>query len=148
VWATHPDLRAEWLPSNDDKRNYSTSSNKKVEWICDVDARHVWQTRVAERSAGGKGCNVCSGRVTILETSIVTTHPLLVEEWDFDRNGDLATGSDALIWWFCCAVRHTWLAPTQQSSPHEQRSQVPGVRPTGESAPSTSVTRSVPTSLN
>lgn len=63
----------------------------------------------------GDYCPYCSGRYPIIgETDLATTHPDLVKEWDYGKNGDLtpqqvSKGSDKKVWWKC-SKDHEWQA--------------------------------------
>ncbi len=58
-----PDIAAQWHPTrNGDLRpdQMSAGTNAKVWWRCEEG--HEWETRVSNRTSGGDGCPVCSGR--------------------------------------------------------------------------------------
>ena len=118
--AISDELLEEWdYDKNGDPNNYTRGSNKKVSWICknNVCGCHVWDARVSNR-ANGNGCPYCSGRSACIHTSIVTTHPELVEEWDYSKNtihpSQVSAGSGEKVSWICksgaCGC-HVWDAP-------------------------------------
>ncbi|MCT1449571.1 zinc-ribbon domain-containing protein [Corynebacterium sp. p3-SID1194] len=104
-----PQLAAEWHP----KRNLplipsevTPSSKKRVWWKCLIDPRHEWQATVGDRAAG-YGCPFCSGnKVLSGYNDLTTTHPHLIEEWNWDKNGNsnpqnISKGSTTRYWWTC-----------------------------------------------
>ena len=76
---------------------------------------HSWRAAVYNRGIG-KGCPYCSGNKTIEgENDLKTTHPDLLREWDYGKNGTLipemfSAGSNARIWWKC-SRGHSWETP-------------------------------------
>jgi len=113
---THPHLLSEWdyeintiLPTE-----VTAGSNKKVAWKCLVNPKHKWFKNPHERTAPvGGNCPYCSrSKVSRGETDVVTTHPLLVKEWDKERNekslSDYISGSNYRASWKCEAHGHLW----------------------------------------
>lgn len=108
-----PDLAKEW---NYEKNGVLTpdtvvlGSNKKVWWKCSN--RHEWEAVISSRSMG-RGCPICSGnKVLTGYNDLLTTHPLLAKEWDYDKNKDLnpadvTAGSGKKVWWKC-SNGHVW----------------------------------------
>ena len=110
------DLLREW----DSERNLplipetvSYGSKKKVWWTCAHG--HHWQAAVHTRTGSGTGCPYCSGRFPIPgENDLATKYPLLAQEWNTEKNGDLTPdqvlpGSHRIVWWRC-AHGHQWRA--------------------------------------
>ena len=91
----------------------SIGSAKKAWWICDK--KHSWQDEIRGRAVKGNGCPYCSGhRVLAGFNDLKTTHPNLVLEWDYEKNGDkkpenYSQGSGIKIWWKC-EYGHSWKA--------------------------------------
>ena len=87
-------------------------SNKKVWWICNQG--HSWEAVIAKRVRGEK-CPICQGKHVLAGfNDLATTHPFLVQEWDYERNkgitpADVSKGSMAKIWWKCHR-NHSWQA--------------------------------------
>ena len=112
---TNPDLAKEWHPIKNGKLTpYEVIgvSPKKVWWLCKNG--HEWQANIESR-ASGRGCPFCANN-KILEgfNDLETTHPLLVEEWNFEKNGSLypnaiLAGSGKKVWWKCKSG-HEWQA--------------------------------------
>jgi len=111
----NPELSREWdyeYNSPLTPADVYPSSGKLVGWKCEEG--HVWQATVNDR-ASGRGCPICSGR-RILEgyNDLATTHPHLLNEWDFVKNIDLlptevSRGSDKKVSWRC-KKGHIWKA--------------------------------------
>lgn len=91
----------------------TSGSNKKVWWKCSKG--HVWQAAISIRAKQGHNCPYCSHqRVIYGETDLATVNPKLAEEWDYEKNGELAPnqvmpGSDRKVWWKC-SKGHIWQA--------------------------------------
>ena len=75
---------------------------------------HSWLAKVSERRKGTK-CPYCSNK-KILQgyNDLATTHPHLLNEWDFEKNKDLtpytlSSGSSKKVWWMC-EKGHSWEA--------------------------------------
>ena len=111
ITTTHPDLVQEWdyekntiLPTE-----VSAGSVRKVWWECEYG--HSWEARVDSR-VNGSSCPYCSGRYPIVgETDLATTHPHLLQEWDWEKNSvqptEITAGSSKKVWWKC-AHGHSW----------------------------------------
>ena len=113
----HPLLCEEW----DDDRNgmlrpehVTAGSTRKVWWKCRNCGMH-WEATISNR-VRGKGCPYDSGRYPIPgKTDLATLHPLLCEEWDYERNGPLrpehvTAGSERKVWWKCKNCGMSWKA--------------------------------------
>ena len=111
----NPILAQEW---NYEKNNglipmdVLPNSNKKVWWKCSKG--HEWQAIVANRTKGN-GCPYCAGLYPIIgKNDLQTVNPILVKEWNYERNGNLkpeqfTANSDKKIWWKC-SEGHEWQA--------------------------------------
>ena len=108
-----PDVAAEWNYN----KNLLTPSDvgigtaKKYWWICPNN--HEYMEEVRQR-AKGCGCPYCSGhRVYEGFNDLLTTHPELMKEWDYDKNTispkSLSKGSRTQVWWKC-EKGHSWQA--------------------------------------
>ena len=95
--------------------DYSIRSNKSVWWVCSKG--HKWQASIANRVGGlnkkGRGCPYCSNKKILVGfNDLATTHPNLLNEWDYEKNEDLlptmvVAGSNQKVWWKC-RYGHTW----------------------------------------
>ena len=94
-------------------------SNKKVWWTCEKG--HEWEDTPNHRVSRRNGCPYCSNHKPLEGyNDLTTTHPKLVDEWDYDKNGDLyptkiTFGSNKKIWWKC-ARGHEWQATVNSRS--------------------------------
>ena len=108
-------------------------NNRKVWWKCEKG--HEWSAIIQHR-VKGTGCPVCTNRVIkVGENDLATTHPHLVAEWDYEKNGSLTPqqvryGSGKYVWWRC-EKGHEWEARVSnrargQGCPGCNRKGVPG----------------------
>ncbi|GAE28370.1 hypothetical protein JCM9140_4590 [Halalkalibacter wakoensis JCM 9140] len=110
----NPKLATEWH----NKKNESLTpydvmekSMKVVWWLCKEG--HEWEGSIHNRNKGA-GCPYCSKRLPTKETSIVTTNPELMEQWDYVKNQhldpyQLRSTSHKKAWWKC-EKGHNWEA--------------------------------------
>ncbi len=103
----NPGLAKEW----DYEKNYPLrpedvmpNSNKKYWWICPKG--HSYSSALNSRNGLGTGCAYCRNKKVLPGfNDLATTHPELVAEWDYDKNGDLdphkIINSKDKIWWIC-----------------------------------------------
>ena len=83
----------------------TTHSNKKAWWKCSA-CGYEWKTTVANRS-GCSSCPACINRVIVAGVNdLVTTHPELANEWDYEENGELlpqhvSYGMGKKVGWKC-----------------------------------------------
>ena len=109
-----PKLADEWHPSKNGEKTpetVSAFSNYKAWWyIFYYDHRTEkivlleWQEKVSNRS-NGNGCPYLTGKqIKRGFNDLATTHPALVSEWDWNRNGtltpyDVSAGSTKRVFW-------------------------------------------------
>jgi hypothetical protein len=113
-----PELAAEWHPKNHPltPADVVPGSEKKVWWRCRKDLSHEWQAMVRNRAILGSGCHACAGQVATPASSLFAKCPLLAEEWDNERNGDLTPEqvlphSSKKVAWRCRVdPTHRWRA--------------------------------------
>jgi Hypothetical methyltransferase/Probable Zinc-ribbon domain/Type III restriction enzyme, res subunit len=115
---THPQLAAEWHPTNNGDLSPSDlmqGSGKAVFWRCRINPNHEWKAKVYSR-AQGNGCPYCAGRIGSHETSLRALHPDLADQWHPTKNGALSPdqvvpGSARKVWWRCPQdPTHEWKA--------------------------------------
>ncbi len=107
----NPELLNEWDYDSNNKINVSPNvlfpnSSKKVYWKCNNG--HLYIASPNSRISGS-GCPYCSGhKVLIGYNDIKTTNPELIEEWDYEKNGELgyemenySKGNATKVWWKC-----------------------------------------------
>ena len=103
----HPELLAEWdYEKNNDilPSQILHSSNKKVWWRCKKG--HSWQTMISLRLKNNN-CPFCSNQKVLTGyNDLATTHPELLNEWDYENNTDITpqsvcSGTERKVWWIC-----------------------------------------------
>ena len=110
---TNPKLSKEWHPTKNGKLtpfDISKGYSKKVWWL--GKCGHEWQALTANR-AKGIGCPICANQIIQPGVNdLATTHPELVEEWDYEKNKPLLPtmvthGTERKVWWLC-QKGHSW----------------------------------------
>ena len=112
---THPELAIQWdLTKNDGLTpdDVTASTTMRVYWKCDKGPDHEWDSLLPSR-VRGVGCPCCTGKKAVPSNSIATTHPELLEQWDYKKNSltplMVTAGSGKTIWWRCDkGDDHTW----------------------------------------
>ncbi|MQR93705.1 zinc-ribbon domain-containing protein [Fictibacillus phosphorivorans] len=103
-----PEIAREW---NYEKNNFSSPdtylpfSNQLVYWDCPK-CGSTYDKMINERTGGGEGCPYCAGKRVNNTNCLSTTHPYLVNEWDYIQNGklkptDVTKGSHDKVFWIC-----------------------------------------------
>ena len=114
---SNPDLAKEWDYEKNGSlspANFAVSSGKRVWWICKK-GHPSWQATIANRKQN-RGCPVCAGQKVLAGYNDFATHcPHLLDEWDYEKNGDLApeevtAKSGKIVFWICKQERHSWKA--------------------------------------
>ena len=101
------DKNAEMLPNM-----FTARSGKKVWWKCDKG--HEWEAQICSRTnSHPTKCPYCTNhRVLAGYNDVETTHPELLEEWDYKKNSfspkEILPGSHAKVWWICKDCGHEW----------------------------------------
>ena len=112
----YPNLLEEWNFDKNGKltpHKVAAQSNKRVWWKCLKG--HEWQAPISRRTTQGSRCPFCYGHKVIKgENDLATTHPLIIEEWNYEKNGstlptDVMAGSSRKVWWKC-SKGHEWQA--------------------------------------
>ena len=113
----YPNIAQEWdYEKNDVPPNIVyPHSNKKRYWICIKG--HKWQDSPAHRVERQNGCPFCSNHQVLPGyNDLVTTHPNLMAEWDWEKNDalnikptQLTYGSKQSANWICKRGHH-WRA--------------------------------------
>ena len=105
---THPEIAKEWHPTKNGDlkpKNVFAGTEKNVWWKC-LKCGYEWETSVKNRKRG-YGCPVCSKKKVIEGyNDLATTHKKIIEEWNFEKNGELkptqiSAGSHSVVWWKC-----------------------------------------------
>lgn len=97
-------------------RSIARGSDKKVQWRCPVDSRHVWWASPMNRTASknATGCSVCNGKTVIPGVNdVATTHPkaaaLMVDK---KLRTKLTGSSNKRVEFWCGNPKHDhWTAP-------------------------------------
>lgn len=125
----NPELLKEWDYEQNtaeglDPRKIQYNSNTKVHWTCST-CGHKWSSFVRARSVDGRGCIKCgyaAGKALkqkkILEEQGCISNPLLLKEWDYEKNSaigldpkQLPPGSNKSAYWICSSCGYKWKAP-------------------------------------
>ena len=83
----------------------SYASNKDYFWVCPK--KHSYKARLANRTLNNNGCPYCSNQKLLIGyNDFATIHPEMLDEWDYEKNGDLKpnqvmSGSRIKVWWKC-----------------------------------------------
>lgn len=106
----HSEKNVELTPAD-----ISRGSKKRVWWKCELG--HQWESAVYTRTGGNAGCPYCAGKKLLPSLSLAAEHPLLIEQWDWEKNidvlpTDVHSGSNRKIWWKC-SRGHEWQAPVK-----------------------------------
>lgn len=109
---TNPELLAKWdfEKNTISPKDVTAGSKRKIWWRCSEG--HSWKTSVGEMK-NGHLCPICSGhQVLIGFNDLCTTHPTLVDEWNYKKNIGLSPemfsfGSNKKVWWKC-RFGHEW----------------------------------------
>lgn len=112
----NPKLATEWdyeknYPHIPD--NFTEGSHKQVWWLCPNS--HSYYAYIDNRKKG-RGCPICSNRKIVIGVNdLATTMPLLVLDWDHERNNDITpnntcAGSGKKLWWKCHICSFEWEA--------------------------------------
>lgn len=124
---TNPELAKEWDYEKNAPLTPSdiTSGVRTVfGWVCEKG--HKWDAsvyhRVGSPSSKKTGCPYCSGKKVIKgENDLVTTHPLLASEWNYEKNKpilpeEIKAGTNKDFWWID-HFGHEWKAkPVDRSN--------------------------------
>ena len=123
--ALYPEIAKEWnykknITLTPDK--VTSRSGKKVWWKC-ARCGTEWEAVIAQRT-GGTGCpNCASSKISAKVSKLIpgvndmaTLFPELVEEWDYDKNGDITPqniyyGSTKRVWWKCSSCGCEYATP-------------------------------------
>ena len=97
-------------------RSIARGSDKKVQWRCPVDSRHVWWASPMNRTNAKNptGCSVCNGKTVIPGVNdVATTHPkaaaLMVDK---KLRTKLTGSSNKKVEFWCGNPKHNhWTAP-------------------------------------
>lgn len=117
ISSKYPEIAAEWnyeLNKGLTPEMFAYAANKSVYWTCKV-CGIDFDMEISNRTVSKMGCPYCAGkRIKIGFNDLATTHPLLAEEWDYDKNDkspqQYSKGSDHKVWWKCKKCSYEWPA--------------------------------------
>jgi hypothetical protein len=109
-----PELMMEWDYEKNQilPEQVTAGSQKEIWWKCD--RGHSWEAKLTDRR-NGNGCPYCSNRRVLRgENDFASMHPELLQEWDYQKNGDVCPDcvtyqSRKKVWWIC-VKGHSWKA--------------------------------------
>ena len=130
----NPELLIDWdyeanTANNIFPEDIMFNSGKPVNWVCHT-CGYKWIIPLRNRSVQGKGCIQCgyeAGTKTkqkkYLEEQGCITDPLLLKEWDYEKNEKIGLSPDELIpgcnkyaFWKCSKCGYEWKAPIARRS--------------------------------
>lgn len=112
-----PHLLEEWDYEKNCGLNPETisfGSKIKVWWKCKK-CGYSWQNDPGHRKHG-RDCPFCSNKVVVPgKNDLATLYPNLLEEWNYEKNGDfmpysVTHGSNKKVWWKCKKCGYEWKA--------------------------------------
>lgn len=119
----YPDLAKEWHPTKNGKLtpdDVSVSSNKKIVWLCPK-CGFEYPATVNHRTIGKTACPKCAAQErgaahtlsAAAQNNFALQFPLLAEEWDYERNGELkpenvSVSSNKRVGWVCSFCGNQW----------------------------------------
>lgn len=108
----HKEKNGELLP-----KNVYPFAQQQAWWICTRNKEHIYQARIANRTANNSGCPYCDGRKIIAkENSLKALYPDIARDWHETKNAnlgpaDVTAHTDRKVWWRCKrGPDHEWLA--------------------------------------
>jgi hypothetical protein len=94
-----------------------TKSKKNFAWKCRFG--HIWEASISNRTRGGNGCTVCSGRSLLVGfNDFQTTNPELAKQLVGTDPRSFVGGHAKLKW--NCEFGHTWMAQVNNRVSHGQ----------------------------
>ena len=88
-----------------DPTTTTAGSKQKRDWKCKDG--HIYSSAVTNRTNGGTGCPVCSGRQLLAGfNDLQSQYPEIARDWNLTKNGELKPsevlkGSTKRVWWQC-----------------------------------------------
>jgi len=122
IFIAIPDLKSE-LNFNRNKNIDFSKINKtdeiSIDWICENGHSYKMNARTKyENFKNNKiSCPKCLLKIRIqksrLATNLKITHPILCNQWNYDKNGKLkpemyTKASRDKVWWLCSICNHEW----------------------------------------
>lgn len=113
--ATNPEIIQFWDYEKNNKKptEYGSGSNQYAFWKCEKG--HFFRSRIYNmtHSVKGMNCPVCHNYIIVEGTNdLATTHPELINEWDYSKNilkpTEVHANTNKKVWWKCKKHGHTW----------------------------------------
>ncbi|MAI75700.1 MAG: hypothetical protein CMM90_00750 [Rickettsiales bacterium] len=108
-------LSSEWSSTNKGKLDdYKPQSNKKFEWVCIKNKKHIWVASLQSRTQRKSGCPYCAKQKILPEESFADTNTDAYKLWHPTKNDadpfTLSPRSSAKKhWWMCLQnPKHEW----------------------------------------
>lgn len=121
-----PKIANEWHKTLNKKKptEFTAGSNTTAYWQCSVNPKHVWKSKICNRTLNNRGCPYCSGKLADDTTNFRFLFPDLIKEWDFEKNkispDTLLPNSAKKIWWICSKnPKHKWQAILYSRTRHK-----------------------------
>lgn len=120
---TYPELASEWdYEANDkDPEDYTYGSTETAHWVCSV-CGNKWEAKIRDRvKSKCKTCPECTKKKRgeskhehALKNSGCITDPLLLKEWDYEKNEkgpeSYTPKSNESVFWICSMCGHRYPA--------------------------------------
>jgi len=112
-------LEWDWVFNGDlDPRTLPAGSKQRVVWRCCLNADHVWDGRVRDRTQTPSFCPFHMGNRVHPSESLASFYPWLAREWHPTKNelraDQVSRGSGRVITWRCQLLGHEWPAAVYQ----------------------------------
>ena len=113
----YPEIAKRWHPTLNTLKptEILPKSNRNVYWICEKHPEHCFTNKVCTMVVNDTKCPICANQKVFKGfNDLATTHPSLIEEWDFDKNTNISPdnityGKNVKVWWKC-KNGHSWKA--------------------------------------
>jgi len=100
-----------------DPTTMPSKSKKNFAWKCTFG--HIWEASISNRTRGGNGCTVCSGRSLLVGfNDFQTTNPELAKQLVGTDPRSFVGGHAKMQW--KCNLGHTWMAQVNNRVSHLQ----------------------------
>lgn len=126
IESQYPKLVQEWDFEKNDltPSEVKCSTTKLFSWICRNN--HQWKESPFNRTnqARNWGCPYCANkRVLKGYNDLTTTHPHMIEQWDFEKNeispSEVTYGSNKIVWWLCKKLNHSWQVSVNEKTKYD-----------------------------
>lgn len=114
----YPELVEEWDFENNDgitPDQVTKGSIRLINWVCKNCGYH-WPARISDRTYHNSKCPRCAKKIVIIgENDLISTDPLIAQEWDINNNEKMlpeqfSRGSSTVVNWKCRNCGYCWPA--------------------------------------